>query len=1285
MALPPLVGVERAMTSDWMKSVLRSGALLAAVVPTVFLAVNQPACAQSSNAQVSGLVTDSSGAVVPGASVKALNTATGVPYAAISDGAGTYVLLELLPGPYTLSVIAAGFGPVTRSGLTLRTGDHLTQNFQLKPGAVEESVTVNAAQTMISSDEASTAAVLDNSMITELPQLNRDALDLSETTPSIQGSGPEVDQVGTLGNAAYLIANMGNSYSVSGGQVNGTNISVDGNPVQEAEFNATNRSIPTPDSIGEFRVESGVLTADKGRYAGGIISMQTQSGTNTYHGRAFFYFRNQNLNSNDWTDNSLGNPRQDFSQKNYGAAAGGPVRLPHLYNGTDRTFFYAAWEGERFSQGQEVITSVPTLLNHQGDFSQTVINFNNGQPVYATIYDPFYGKYDSNAADCTGPLAGQSPCWIRPEFPGAKIPANYGSSTACGSMTCSLSGQSKLFADYLALWPLPNHTPAGVSDHANNRYDPIETTRPTDKLFFRADEALRKNQHLQGSLSRSMMTDDIPAPWLHAGESITTDDDWSGSLLYTWTANPRTVVNLRLGFGTTKLISNGVSGLGSAPDPNVNTSNWPFDPLLKNNPEKSTTEIPPALTISGYTPVGGSEFDSFITQTDNGTVSVSRLLGRHTLKAGYEQYFVRFTEQGGDHTGAAWVNPGGGSNQYWNQINGLTGSPLAELMMGSSNFFQWGNWDITPYGWDQAAYAMDDWKVNTKLTVQMGLRWDHDGPRRGRHVQGSLLYDLDATHVLNPNANWAWNQVTAGEPGLAGLPAPAWLSQGATGRVALLGTPEYPQTNLYTTDAANFQPRLGINWEINSKTVLHLSGGTVDQGLNGLSTDWLSFYYNSNTFNQIPSLDGQHWVSEFGDDHGLGTFPLQPSGSHLGFVPPLTTNHEYWYASYGSAGNFDQAGTTINHYQTPTSYMWGLSVQRQIGNNWAAMAEYQGMKGVHLLMNVFNWSLNNVPPEYYKLGSHLNDQVPNPFYGQSETFASQPTVSLSQLLALSPQYAGTTSTTPGETTWGKSFSNFANFQIQSRGYHGLALLAAYSIRKTLTNAWSTDIHVYGASAGLLQNPHNLMEGYGVGLYEMPQTLKLNYSYDLPFGQGRLWMSHPQGIGEHVLDAVAGGWAVAGISTWNVKGTPVLLPTVDGGNTAPGAALRWSLAGSNVRRSGVSYQDALVINGNFAASSAQGVLNPAAFLRTPDYSFSNAPVMFPNLRNPGGFYTDASILKKFFLGESTTRYFEARIEALNIFNHPVFGQIIDDPDSNVFGGINGKTGQRVMQAGVRFFF
>jgi hypothetical protein len=824
----------------------------------LLLTLRSQARAQAANAQVRGLVTDASGAALPGAQVKAANEDTGVPYTTTTNSSGNFTLEQLVPGKYRISATKGGFGDILHSGITLNAGDSLVQNFSMALGTVEQSVTITSASPLISSDQATLSTVLDNKLIMQLPQLNRNPLDLTATVPSVQGSGPLTDNIASLGNAAYLVANHGNSYSLSGGQVNGSSIIVDGNQVQESEFNANNRAIPTPDSIGEFRVDTGALTADYGRYSGGIISMQTRSGTNDYHGRAFEYFRNQTLNSNGWQNNALGIAKQPFTQNNYGASVGGPISIPHLYSGKKRTFFFFGWEGERFSQSQEVQSSVPTALNHQGDFSQTVINYQNGAPVYANIYDPFHGYADGSGN------------WIRPQFPGNVIPLNAGG---------DISGQSTLFAKYLALWPLPNHAPAANSDHLDNYYSTINTVRPTDRFFGRIDENINNNNRINFSIGRSMMTDTIPAPFFHAGQSITTDADWLGSLLYNWVISPTSILDVHVGFGTSNLVSTGVSGYGSAPDPAIDVSTWGFDPLIVSNPERTTNNIPPALSIPGYTPVGGSEFDSFITQTTNGSIAYTKLLGRHTLKVGYEQYLYRFTEKGGDHTGVAWVNPGGGSNQSWNNNDGLTGSPLAELMMGSSNVFQWGTWDITPYGVNEAAYAMDDWRVNNKLNINIGLRWDHDGARQGRKPQGSLMYDINAKNVLSPNSSWNWAAVTGQEPDLGSLPAPQWLSQGASGRIVLLDSPEYPQKNLYQTTFKNFQPRIGISYQVDAKTALHINAGIVDEGLNGLSTDYYSFYYNSNTFSQIPTLDGQHWLSEFGNDHGLRTFPAEPDGS----------------------------------------------------------------------------------------------------------------------------------------------------------------------------------------------------------------------------------------------------------------------------------------------------------------------------------------------------------------------------------------------------------------------
>ncbi|MGE5057450.1 MAG: TonB-dependent receptor [Acidobacteriota bacterium] len=1282
-----------------------------------FFVASQSGFAQSSNGQITGLITDSTGAAIEGATVSATNTATGVAYTGKTNNAGVYVLPQLIPGPYKVSLSKEGFATIERTEVTVRTGDRLSLDLTLKLATTKETVTVTESAPLLQSDQSSQSTVLDNKMITELPQLNRNSLDLTRVTPQVQGKGPLSDNIASLGNAAYLMANNGNSYAISGGQVNGTSISVDGNQVQDSEFNAVNRAIPTPDSIGEFRVESGVLTADHGRYSGGVITMNTKSGTNQYHGRLFEYFRNQLLNANSWSNNSLGVDRQAFHQNNYGLSIGGPLSIPHVYNGSNRTFFYFGWEGERYNTGQTVTTTVPTALQQQGDFSQTIINFPNGAggtPEYAAIFDPFH-------LDASGNRMAYG------SVPGAPVGANGLSGSkicsqaditggTCPAASQGLSLQSATFAHYMALYPQPNNTP-GADGYSNDRLDTIAVTRPTDRFFLRIDHNLSNSQRFNLSISRTHMTNNIPAPWLHAARSYTYDHDVTGSLQYNWVASATSILDVHLGFGVAKLYSDGVSGDGSQADPNIDTTTWGFDPLVVNNPSRTTNQIPPVLNIAqvgatgspAFSNVGGSQFDTFINQTENGTVAFTKVMGRHTIKVGYEQYYYRFNENGGDHTGVAWINNGGGSQQDWgNPSDPTTGFPLAELMMGSSKVFQWGNWNISPYGFNEAAYAMDDWKVNQKLTVQIGLRWDHDGARSPKSFapgqSSPLMYDINAKNVLTPNANWDWSQVTTQVPQLAGLPDPAWISQGATGRIVLLHTPEYPQKNLYNTDWKNFQPRLGIAYAINDKTVLHASAGIIDEGLNGLSTDWFSFYYNTIVLNQQPTLDNQHWISELSpQDHGLGTFPLQASGAHLGYYPPITTNQDYGFQTFGQSANPNQGGaSTINHFQSPTDYTWDVSVQRQLGRSWVATADYTGVRGVHLLMPLWGWSLNNVPLDYYPSGAQYAkthggenifsaESVPNPFFGQSQTFASEPTVPLGQLMGLSPQY---TNVTPGQATWGRSFANFLNLQIQSRGYHGLTLLAAYNIRKTLTNSWGKDIQHSGpAGRGLLQDPHNIMEAYGVAGYEMPQTLLLNYSYELPFGRGRQFMNRHDTMGAKILDQVIGGWSIAGVSTWNPKGIPVLMPDVSGGVTAPGAALRYSLApGVKVVQS-KDYSAALANpnTGTFMSSSPKPVLNSAAFVETAPFTLSNAAFVFPNVRNPGAFYTDATLLKKFPLSAEGSRYFELRLEAQNVFNHANFNQIDNNPTDATFGavlgkgGLTGETNQRIMQVGARFFF
>ena len=228
-----------------------------------------------------------------------------------------------------------------------------------------------------------------------------------------------------------------------------------------------------------------------------------------------------------------------FSQKNYGAAAGGPISIPHLYNGTDHTFFYFGLGRTEILPGAEGYHQRAHPAEPPGRLFANCDQLQQRRfRLRPTSTTPSTGPTIPMQPIAPDPLAGAKPCWVRPQFPATRFPPPMASSAPCGTgLTCPLSGQSKLFMNYMGFGRAQPH-PCRQERPRNNRYDTINMTLPTDKFFFRIDEALRANQHLQGSLSRSMLTDDIPAPWLHAADSVTTDDDWSGSFLYTWTADP---------------------------------------------------------------------------------------------------------------------------------------------------------------------------------------------------------------------------------------------------------------------------------------------------------------------------------------------------------------------------------------------------------------------------------------------------------------------------------------------------------------------------------------------------------------------------------------------------------------------------------------------------------------------------------------------------------------------------------------------------------------------------
>ena len=330
------------------------------------------------------------------------------------------------------------------------------------------------------------------------------------------------------------------------------------------------------------------------------------------------------------------------------------------------------------------------------------------------------------------------------------------------------------------------------------------------------------------------------------------------------------------------------------------------------------------------------------------------------------------------------------------------------------------------------------------------------------------MYDINARNVLTPNPGGTRAKSRRLCQGCRRCRNQLGCRRAPRARWCCCNSPEYPDKNLYHTTWTNFQPRLGIAYAFNDKTVLHASAGIIDEGMNGLSTDWFSFYYNSITMNQLSTLNGQNWISELGHDHGLGTFPLQSSGTNLGYFRAIHDQAEYAFMTFGQAGNPDQGGaSTINNFKSPRLR---LGCQRPT----AGGKELDCDRGLHRhSRDSFAHAAVGMEPQQCSAPvlfaghavrgeqSRIDDsrfkcQIPSS--DTRKLSASQPTLQLSQVLGLSPQYSNIT---PGQATWGRSFANFLNLQMQSRGYHGLTLLASYSIRKTLTNSWGKDIQHAG--------------------------------------------------------------------------------------------------------------------------------------------------------------------------------------------------------------------------------
>ncbi len=1197
-----------------------------------------------------GTIKDQSGAVIPGAKVTITNVATGISATAVTGAEGSYEFRPVRIGTYLVTAEREGFRKIEQDNVRVDVQQRAVVDLTLLPGQLTQTVEVTGAPPELQTQEASVGQVVGEREVNNLPLNGRNFTFLAQIV-----AGVNTPQADTRGNAST------GAFSANGERPAQNNYLLDGidNNSNTIDYlNGTNFVVlPPVDAVQEFKVQTSDYSAEQGRAGGAILNATIKSGTNQLHGDFWEFFRNDKLDAADFFEDQGGIQKGEFRLNQFGFTVGGPVVIPHVINGRNKLFFFGDYEGLRRRQGSVFTNSVPTGLESASGFTNLaeLVTDQTGNATnmdvlgrtfpYGTVFDPattrpvICGSTDSVTGLATptcasqGVPAGTRISYISDPFYGPNGTTPVGGmmnfTNACPSVTaCMLNQLPAGRIDPNAIKILQLYPAAQRTGIVNNQTTNPNLSETRDAFDTRMDYTLNDKNQIFGRFSYVNDPQFIPGPFpgVADGGAFQQGNQTALSeqsvLGWTRSISPTVVNEARVGLTYIHTSRTGPEG---------NNLGIPQQFGIQDVPQVALNGGLPAFSIGGLNTLGTNAFlpSNEVNTTVQVTDNFSKIYGKHAFKMGFEFQHIKFATLQPSWSHGQFDYSGTYTGNDNTGIAQLLLTPIAATVPGGSDFVGGSDTVYTSnialvddlhnyYG----TYFQDDWKVTPKLTLNLGLRYEHFGLPDEVHGRQANL--VPGTPCFPPSAAAGCAQYLVPDSpknqALWATFAPSVAPNGFTAALATDGinlnfVKNKPE--LGNAQDTNFAPRFGFAYQISPKLVVRggfgifYGGFEVQNGNNQGNSFPYQFNFglfspNSNTPITVPGLSNAPagCTTAYTFELGFACTPLDPS-----LVPGF---------------GISMTGLQTN-FQTPYSEGWNLTFEYAFTPSLTLTMGYVGNSTHHLeLFKGTNTVSQILPPNTCLEAPSCPGQNPG-----NISYVPFPDFSTGQTY---------------QTTDGESYYDGLQTTLEKRYSRGLNLLATYTYSRCRSDAGDLlNGDAIGAYRAVNVPGAGIKYDYGDCDFDIRQVVHFSGGYELPFGKGKALLANAS----RTENLFVGGWSAQWIATIE-GGQPITLQCDDGPAAGVGC---YDFINPGVDRHGSGAPDHF--------------LNPAAFNQPcPPPAFIQPSTCISGLTGlallggtasqvsgPAISRLDFSLFKHFQLTERFR--LEFRSEFFNIFNHPTF--------------------------------